>query len=320
MAVTFTQRGSTLNISAVNVGQLVREIKVASAVNAVVGPGDGTVTRNGRLVITDNATSGIDIDLFEVDNSESPNSEHIEDFVAQAWSAGEITEITTAISNHSAIAFDSNTTPVIFSGSADPAVTLDADQGVEVHDLYFNTTSFVLFINENNAVGAADWKEVGGGDSHLFDFEPNDARHPSSDPAVNEGFGSHAVISFEDATDKNIVFKGTMTNDYLENGLTLDFLWVGASVSGNVKWDASFERLNPGGNNIGSDNFGTAETVTTVVGVASGVPIRTSIVFTQGEAESIEAGDDFRILLTRDISVGSNMSGKAQLLGIAGRQ
>lgn len=161
MAVTFTQRGAAINISAVNLPQLVREIKLASSVDAVVGPGDGTLTRNGILVISDNITSGKDVTLFEVDNSEAPDSEHAEDFVFQDWTdPAQIDEIRTAITNHVATTLLVPFAARVFLDNVDPGVTDDDDKGVDLRDFWFNSNEVKFFVNKDNATGAADWKNL----------------------------------------------------------------------------------------------------------------------------------------------------------------
>ncbi len=83
----------------------------------------------------------------------------------------------------------------------------------------------------------------------------------------------------------------------------------------------AFERIAPGGQDIDSDGFDAIQTVTDTTNATSGIVTRTSITFTQAQADSIAAGDAFRLRVTRDANAGGDtMTGDAQILRVVGRQ
>jgi hypothetical protein len=76
------------------------------------------------------------------------------------------------------------------------------------------------------------------------------------------------------------------------------------------------ERLVAGGQDLDSDNFGTAQSGSNTISGTSGVMCRTTVSFTQAQLPtSIAAGDMFRIRIQRNTSVGSNHTGDAEFVG-----
>lgn len=160
----------------------------------------------------------------------------------------------------------------------------------------------------------------GGGGSQLSRFTANDAMFPASAPAGGFSRNGHAILTFDDTTDENVVFEDTMSDDYSDGALTVDIHWVAASAtSGTVSWDVAFERIADAGQDIDSDGFAAVQTVTEVTDGTSGVTTKTSIAFTQAQADGITAGDAYRLKLTRDVSDGT-MVGDAQVLRVSVRQ
>lgn len=173
-----------------------------------------------------------------------------------------------------------------------------------------------------NAGGEVDSSMLPTAGSQLFRFNANDATFPASNPAGAASRNEHPILTFDDSTDENAIFHDSMSRDYAGGNLTVDIDWVAAPsvTTGDVKWDVSFERIAAGGQDIDSDGFAAIQTGTDTTSGTSGVVTRTSITFTQAQADSIVAGDAFRLKITRDTSVGGDMAGDAQVLRVVGRQ
>jgi len=167
----------------------------------------------------------------------------------------------------------------------------------------------------------ATW-QAGVSVTHLADFDPNQATFPGSASASASSRNEHPLISYDDSADENVVFHGVISNDYSAGNLTIDFDWVAeTATTGDVVWSGEWERINAGGTDIDSDSFAAAQTGTDTTNGTSGIPTRTSIAFTQAQADSIAAGDAFRLRIERVGTSGSDtLSGNAQLLRVSVRQ
>ena len=160
------------------------------------------------------------------------------------------------------------------------------------------------------------------GRDQLNRFDPNVATFPASAPAAASSRNEHPLIAFDDTTDENIVFHALASRDYSDGALTVDLDWVAATATtGDVMWTAAFERIAPGGQDIDSDGFATIQKATSTTNGTSGIVTRTSITFTQAQADAIAAGDAFRLRVTRDANDGADtLVGDAQLLRVTIRQ
>jgi len=162
----------------------------------------------------------------------------------------------------------------------------------------------------------------GSGGDQIATFEANMATFPASSPAAATSRNEHPIIAFDDSTDENIIFHGLISNDYSNAALTVHIDWVAATATtGDVKWDVQFERLADGGTDIDADSFATLQTSTDTTDGTSGIITRSSIAFTQVQADSIVAGDSFRLKVTRDANAaGDTLSGDAQILRVGVKQ
>lgn len=172
---------------------------------------------------------------------------------------------------------------------------------------------------------AADWQDPsggGGGGSHLGSFNANDALFPSSNPAVADSRNSHPLLAFDDVTAENVVFSSLMSEDYSGGDISIDIDWVAeTATSGGVTWGIEIERNAASGNDIDSDSFAAQQTSNSTTNGTSGVITKTTITLTQAQADSITAGDSYRMRLQRVTGDGGdNMTNDAQVLNIAVRQ
>lgn len=161
---------------------------------------------------------------------------------------------------------------------------------------------------------------AGGGDQ-LFRFDPNTATFPSSAPAGASSRNAHPILTYDDTTAENAIFHDSMSRDYSAGNLTVDVDWVSTVITGGVTWGVEVETIAAGGQDIDSDGFAAQQTGTSTTNATAGIVTRTSIVLTQAQADSIAAGDAYRLRIQRVVGdVGDDMAADAQVLRIVGRQ
>jgi hypothetical protein len=163
---------------------------------------------------------------------------------------------------------------------------------------------------------------AGMGAVQLGSFNANSATFPASAPAAATSRNEHPLLAYDDTTAEKIVFHGVMSRDYGGGNLTIDIDWVAATaVIGGVAWGIEVERIAPTGQDIDADGFAAQQIGISTTSGTSGVVIRTSIVLTQAEADSIAAGDVFRLRIERVVADGGDdLNGDAQLLRVGLRQ
>jgi len=137
-------------------------------------------------------------------------------------------------------------------------------------------------------------------------FGPAANNPPSTNPAGITFRNGHMLLTFNDTTQEIAIFEGVMPRNYGGGGITVTNGWMAASaVTGTGGWDATFERDANAGDDMDTDSFATAQTITaaTVPGT-SGVLKTTSVAITAGAAgtDSIAAGDGFRLRIRRDVA------------------
>lgn len=123
------------------------------------------------------------------------------------------------------------------------------------------------------------------------------------------------------ADNENAVFMGVVIPDYdAANSLALRIDWAApaAVVVGSVKWNAAFERMALGVDDIDVDDFAAIQTVTTVAPGTTGFLVRTTIPFTTAQADSIAAGEDYRLQIVRDAEdAADTLVGDATVLRVS---
>ena len=137
-------------------------------------------------------------------------------------------------------------------------------------------------------------------------FDPKHNEPPVTNPATPDLRNGHSVLDFDTTTQEIAIFKGVMPRHYAGGGITV---YVHASlssaISGTLGWDVTFERVSPLQQDIDSDGWATAQTITaaTVPGTSGNVDVL-SVAITAGAAgtDGITAGDGFRVRLRRDVA------------------
>lgn len=145
-------------------------------------------------------------------------------------------------------------------------------------------------------------------------LKPFDGEPLSTSSFAAWGFrNSRPVAAFDAATDTATVFSSALPRYYSGNGLTVSIYWAGATAtSGNVVWDASFERVPT--LDIDADSFATAVSAQGTANATSGILTVTEIAFTNSQIDGLAAGEAFRLKINRDANNASDtMTGDAQL-------
>jgi len=149
-------------------------------------------------------------------------------------------------------------------------------------------------------------------------FTPKELEPLSANTAAFALRNQHPVLEFDDTTQEHIVFFDVMPDNYGGGGLTVTIGWSAADTTvgpNDVRWDVAFERLADDAQDMDSDGFAAANSVTDTEASASGELSYADITFTDGvDMDSIVAGDAFRIKISRDPShADDDLTGDAQI-------
>lgn len=153
----------------------------------------------------------------------------------------------------------------------------------------------------------------------LCSLKVGDNEPPSSNYATVDTRNGHLVIDFDASTDESMVVRGILPRNYAGGGVTIYVHWRATSAtSGASRWATAFERV--AGQDIDSDSFATAQTTGGTANGTSGVETVTSIAHTDGgQMDSVAAGEEFRLKITRDADGTSgtdDMTGDAEISSI----
>jgi len=158
---------------------------------------------------------------------------------------------------------------------------------------------------------------MSSGDSLLI-FLPNHNEPPSSNNATLDLRNQHPVLDFDASTNESAVFTAILPRRYADGGLTVYIHFaMSTATSGDVDWDAAFERIGDQQQDLDSDGFAAVQSVdgTTVPGTSGLVDI-VSVAFTDGaQMDSVAVGESFRLKVTRD-AVSDTATGDAELVAV----
>lgn len=156
----------------------------------------------------------------------------------------------------------------------------------------------------------------------LCQFFPQDNEPPSSNYATLDTRNGHPCLDFDAATNESAVFTGIMPQHYDGGGVTVYLHYaMSSAMSGDIDWDAAFERIGDQQQDIDSDGFAAVNSVddTTVPATSGNVDI-VSIAFTDGaDMDSVAAGESFRLKITRD-AASDTAAGDAELIAVEIRE
>jgi hypothetical protein len=158
---------------------------------------------------------------------------------------------------------------------------------------------------------------MASGDTLLV-FTPMSYEPPSSNPATIDLRNQHPVLDFDPTTNESAVWSAVMPQHYDGGGVTVKIHYaMSSATSGDVDWDAAFERIGDQQQDIDSDSFAAVNSQddTTVPGTSGLVDV-VSITFEDGaDMDSVAAGEAFRLKITRD-AANDTAAGDAELVAV----
>ena len=160
------------------------------------------------------------------------------------------------------------------------------------------------------------------GDSLLI-FTPQSNEPPATNYATLDTRNGHTVLDFEgNGTNESAIFKGIMPQHYGGGGVdVLIHYAMTTETSGDIDWDAAWERVSDSIQDIDSDGFATAVSLdgTTVPATSGLVDVITIVCSSGANMDSVAAGDGFRLKITRD-GASDTATGDAELWAIELRE
>lgn len=134
----------------------------------------------------------------------------------------------------------------------------------------------------------------------LYDFGALAVRKPATNYPQLGLRNGHPVQRFDGTTEETMYFEFTLPRNYGGGGITAYLTWSATSAtSGDCKWGISFERIGVS-QDIDVDSFASEKTGTTTCSGTSGIPVVTSVAFSDGsEIDSIAVGERVRIRVAR---------------------
>jgi hypothetical protein len=204
-------------------------------------------------------------------------------------------------------------------GKLDSSGNLEVASQVKCATFQMTTAPSAGDVLTSDAAGNGTWQAPAATLNTLLRWTANDAIFPPTNPAAGTSRNTHALVAFDDGpVNEYAIFEGVLPNDYNNGTMSVDIYWVAATaIVGDVRWEVWFERLAAGGQDIDTDGWSIIPqlAVSTTAGT-SGVITKTSISFSQVQANNIVAGNPLRIRLMRNTGVGGNMTGDAQVLRV----
>ncbi len=139
-------------------------------------------------------------------------------------------------------------------------------------------------------------------------FSPLHNEPPSSNFATLDLNNLHPVLDFNGGSNEEAVFSYIMPQHYSGGGVTVYLHYAVAGTTGDIDWDAAFERIGDQQLDIDGDSFAAVNSVdgTSIPGTSGLVDI-VSIAFTDGaDMDSIAVGEMFRLKIIRDAASDTN--------------
>jgi len=148
------------------------------------------------------------------------------------------------------------------------------------------------------------------------------ARPPAANFATFDQRNSHNVLDFDAATAESAYFGSILPRNYDSYGIVATLVWMATTAtSGNVKWEMAFERHQDEVDDLDSDGFATAKSVTAAAPTTSGATQYSEISFSNSEIDGLLKGESFRIFVRRAATdAADTMTGDAELLRVELRE
>lgn len=151
----------------------------------------------------------------------------------------------------------------------------------------------------------------------LFTAHQADLFQSAAIPDKSVGTG-HFFTVFNDSGDPYAAYGGRMPLSYNGSNMEVRIHWASGSVTtGGCVWQVAFERLDEGGQSVLSAGFASDLSVTANPAGSLGALDYATISFSNAQADGVQAGESFRIRVTRNTTSGSdNMVGSASVLNV----
>lgn len=152
----------------------------------------------------------------------------------------------------------------------------------------------------------------------LCTFHPQDNEPPASNYATMDVRNGHPVLDFDTTTAEAAIFTGILPRHYGGGGITVYVHYaMSTATSGTCGWTVEFESIGDEAQDIDSDGFASAQTLTaiTVPGTSGQAQINSVAVSNGANMDSIAVGELFRIRLKRDVA-NDTAAGDAEFLGM----
>lgn len=149
-------------------------------------------------------------------------------------------------------------------------------------------------------------------------FLPMHNEPPATNYASLDFRNNHPCLDFDTTTQETAQFTGVLPRNYAGGGITVYVHWAATTAtSGTVGWDVAFERVGNGSQDIDSDGYATAQTVTaaTTSGTSGNVTITNVAVSNGANIDSIAVGEVFRLRIRRDVA-SDTATGDAELIAV----
>jgi len=137
--------------------------------------------------------------------------------------------------------------------------------------------------------------------------------------ATPDARNAHPCWNFDDTTQEWVQMEGVMPRHYAGGGVTVYLHYaLATATSGNMRAQTKFERIGDGSQDLDSDGFATANSLSdTAVPATSGNVKISSIAHANGaEMDSVAAGERFRLAVSLYSGSTSNATGDRQLVGV----
>lgn len=141
---------------------------------------------------------------------------------------------------------------------------------------------------------------------------------PSSAPATLDMRNQHPVLDFDGGVNESAVFSAVMPRHYGGGGVTVHLHYaMSTAESGDIDWDATFERIGDQAQDIDADGFAPVNSLdgTTVPGTSGLVDIVAVTFVDGGDMDNVAVGESFRLKVTRD-AVADSAAGDAELVKV----
>ncbi len=174
------------------------------------------------------------------------------------------------------------------------------------------------YVRVNSTADGLEFATVSGAVADtLCVLRPRDSFPPGSNYATLDTRNDTPVLDFDAAADEAALWVDVLPIRYGGGGVTVEIDYAMTSATANaVVWAVQWEKIAAETQDLDSDGFATAKTVTSTVSGTCGKVKRASITFSDGtQMDSVGAGHSFRLKVYRDAdNAADDATGDAELV------